>query len=126
MFDPWSGKIPLAAEQLNLCSRAWEPQLPSPRAAATGAHSPSSLCSSAREATTMRSPHTATRETPACCSGRKACTARRLSTAKSNKYFLKDPYLQSPFKKKKRRERNAVCLKGRLKNREGRVEGVGG
>ena len=29
-FDPWSGKIPLAAEQLNLCPRAREPRLLSP------------------------------------------------------------------------------------------------
>ena len=40
VFDPWSGKIPRAAEQLSpgtttywaLCSRVWELKLPSPRA----------------------------------------------------------------------------------------------
>ena len=49
-FDPWSGKIPRAAEQL------------SPYAAATEAPRPRSLGSTAREATAMRRLHTTTRE----------------------------------------------------------------
>ena len=68
-FHPWSGKIPHAVEQLNWCTVtvdclacalgpgshnywAHAPQLLTPV--------PQSLCSSAGEATTMRSPHTAT------------------------------------------------------------------
>ena len=54
----------VAAEQLSLCFtttepvlRAQESQLPS--------HGPSSLCSSTREASAMRSPRTTTREKPA-------------------------------------------------------------
>ena len=39
-FEPWSGKILHATGQLSLCSRAWEPQLLRPQAAATGAHLP--------------------------------------------------------------------------------------
>ena len=41
-FDPWSGTIPHALEQqlLSLCSRAWEPKLRSPRAAAREALEP--------------------------------------------------------------------------------------
>ena len=46
-FDPWSGKIPHATEQLSLCTtttkpalRAYEPQLVSPRATTTEARAP--------------------------------------------------------------------------------------
>ena len=70
VFNPWSGKILHATEQLRLvpqllrmCSRAQELQLLSPSAAATEAHSPPSPCSATRGATTTR-PHTATRAQP--------------------------------------------------------------
>ena len=49
-FDPWSGKIPHAAEQL------------SPYAAATEAPRRRSLGSTAREATAVRSLHSPTRD----------------------------------------------------------------
>ena len=46
--------------------RAWELQLLSPRAATTEACAPWSLCSTTREASAMRSPHSTTRAAPAC------------------------------------------------------------
>ena len=69
-FDPWSRKIPHAAEQLSLCFTTIEPVLWSPGATATelvcgnyGNPCALELCSIAREATTtMKSLHTATRE----------------------------------------------------------------
>ena len=51
-FDPWSGRIPHAAEQLNPCPTTIEPVLLSP-------------CSATGEAAAMRSPRTTTREKPA-------------------------------------------------------------
>ena len=51
----------LMLQPLSLCSRGREPQLLSPRAAATEDCMLSSLCSATREAPTMRSSHTATR-----------------------------------------------------------------
>ena len=60
-FDPWSGKIPHAAEQLSpcatttgLCSGAWEMQLLSPRVANSEARVPYSSCCT-RGATAVRS-----------------------------------------------------------------------
>ena len=53
-LNPWSTKIPHAAEQLSPCSRAHELQLLSPR--------PYSLCSTRREAIAARSLCTPTRE----------------------------------------------------------------
>ena len=50
------------AQLLSLCSRAQESQLPSPRTVTTEAHAPYSLYSATREATTVRSQHTAPRE----------------------------------------------------------------
>ena len=47
-FDPWSGKIPCASEQLSPCATTIVP-------------GPSSLGPTTREATTVRSPHTETR-----------------------------------------------------------------
>ena len=44
-FDPWSGKIPRATEQLSLCTLTVEPVLKSPRAATPEACPPQSLCS---------------------------------------------------------------------------------
>ena len=46
----------------SLCSRAWEPQLLSPRT--TEVRAPQSPCSTAREATAVRSPSTTTTELP--------------------------------------------------------------
>ena len=53
-FNPWSGKIPHAAERLNPWATNTEPVSQSPGAAATEARVPESLCSSTREATTTR------------------------------------------------------------------------
>ena len=39
-FEPWSGKIPHAAEQLSPCATTTEPALQSPRATTTEAHAP--------------------------------------------------------------------------------------
>ena len=70
-MDPWPGKVPYVAEKLSLCATATEagsgarkPQLPSLSATITEAHSPWSLCSATREATRVRSPHTAAGERP--------------------------------------------------------------
>ena len=67
-FDPWSGKITHAAEQLGLCRKTIEPVLWSlratsmrPWAATTEACAPWSPCS-ATDTTAMRSPLTKTRE----------------------------------------------------------------
>ena len=46
-FDPWSQKIPCAAEQLSLCPTTTEPERLEPGSAT-------------REVTTLRSPHTTT------------------------------------------------------------------
>ena len=76
-FDPWSGKIAHAAEELSLCTTTIKPALQSPRAPTTEARAPQSLCSPTREATTLRSPHTATRDAPAHHTQRKAHTATK-------------------------------------------------
>ena len=55
-FNPWSRKIPHAEEQLNPCIPTTEPVLKSPGAATAGARAPK-FCSTTREATLMRSPH---------------------------------------------------------------------
>ena len=65
-FDPWSGKIPQAAEQLSLCATTTEPVHQSPAAAATEACAPGSPCSAAGEAPAMRRPCTAASEQPRC------------------------------------------------------------
>jgi len=54
----------LLIQQLSLCSRAWEPQLLSPCAAATEACTSWSLCSTTREDTAMRSPHITRKSSP--------------------------------------------------------------
>ena len=72
---PWSNEVP-SPQLLSLCSRAREPQLLSPRAWSPG--------SATREATTMRSLHSTTTESP--CSPQLEETwaqQRRLSAAKS-------------------------------------------
>ena len=53
-----------APQLLNVCSRAQEPQLLSPCAAATEACTPQSLSPTARAATAVRSLHATTREEP--------------------------------------------------------------
>jgi len=40
LFNPWSGKIPPALEQLSPCTTTTEPALQGPGAAATAAHRP--------------------------------------------------------------------------------------
>ena len=67
--DPWSGKIPYAMKQLSrvpqllsLCPRAQELQLLSPRSTTTEPMCVLEFVSAMREATSMRSPHTAPRE----------------------------------------------------------------
>ena len=62
-FEPWSGRIPHAAEQLSTCTTAAEPALWSPRATTTEAHTPRARAPQ-REATAMRSPCTAMRRVP--------------------------------------------------------------
>ena len=62
-FDPWSGKTPHAVEQPRPWAPATEPVLWGPGATATEACY--SLCHATREATAVRSPHTAVREKPA-------------------------------------------------------------
>ena len=89
-LDPWSRKIPHALKQLSpcttisLCSRAWEPQVLSPCAPTTEGLPPDNRCSAAREATTMRSPHTSTREQSSLSATReKPMQQQRPSTAKN-------------------------------------------
>ena len=60
-FDPWSGKIPHASEQMSPRTTTTEPVLQSPGAATTEVHMPESLCST-RETTTTTSWGTTTRE----------------------------------------------------------------
>ena len=57
---------------LSPCAGDQEPQLLSPCAATPEAHTPWSLCSAPREATTVRSPNTATREWPMLASTRES------------------------------------------------------
>ena len=59
-FNPWSGRIPHALDQLNLCTTTTEPVLLCLRAATTelmhhNYKSPRSPCSATREPTIMRS-----------------------------------------------------------------------
>ena len=58
-FDPWSGKIPQATEQLSPGPKATEPN-----AAATEACIPQGPCSTVSEATAVRSLRPTTREWP--------------------------------------------------------------
>ena len=78
-FDPWSRKIPHGVEQQSLRTTTAEPVLESLGAATTEARVPYSLCSTAREITAVRSPHTTTKEKPA--------QQWRLCTAKISKYI---------------------------------------
>lgn len=63
-LDPWSRKIPCAAEQLNPFTTTIEPGLQSPCTPTTESHAPYSLCSAAREATTAGSLSTVARGRP--------------------------------------------------------------
>ena len=70
-FEPWSRKIPHAAEQLGPCTITTEPVLWSPRATTTepvchNHWSPCALspCSTTREATAMRGPRSAMKSGP--------------------------------------------------------------
>ena len=69
---PWSNKA-CAPQLLSLRSRAHEPQLLSPRATATEARVPRARALQQREATAMRSLHTATRSSPRLLQLEKAC-----------------------------------------------------
>ena len=70
---------------LSLCSRAWKPQLLNPHAAARETHAPYSLCSATREATKMRSLHTATREKPPLTTTREKSTQQQRPSTVKNK-----------------------------------------
>ena len=54
----------LLIQILSLCLRPWEPQLLSSCAATTEGHTPWNLCSTTREDTAMRSPHTTRKSSP--------------------------------------------------------------
>ena len=101
--DPCSGKITHAVEWLShapqllsLCSRIWEPQLLSPRAATTEAHDPKSPYSTTREATTTRdqarqpesSPHSPRLEKSPC-----QATKTQHSQKWNKEIFLKNKYI---------------------------------
>ena len=87
-FDPWSGKIPHASEQLSPCASATEPallspgeQLPSPRAAIPEACMPWSLCSATRDATATRSHCTTVKSGPCSPQPEKAHTQQARPSA---------------------------------------------
>ena len=94
-FDPWSGKIPHAVEQLSLCTTTTEPERHnywSPCTTTTEAHAPQLLkpayprafALQKREATTMRSLRTSTKCNPCSSQLEKACTQQwRPNTAKN-------------------------------------------
>ena len=76
---------------LSLCSRAWEPQLLGPRATATEACAPWSLCPVTGEAAAVRSLCTTTREQPPLSTMQESLAATRPSIAgnKHKENFLK-------------------------------------
>ena len=86
-FNPWSGKIPHAAEQLSSCATATEPVLQSPGAAPTEAHVPQSPCST-REATAMKSLRTATGDEPPLATTREKPTRQQRPSTAKNKLKL--------------------------------------
>ena len=82
-FRSYSGKIPRAAGQLSPCTTTAEFEL-------------QSLRSATREATAMRSPHAATRETPPSCSQKKPeCSKADPAQPKINAFFPKRRYLNA-------------------------------
>ena len=80
-------KIPHATGQLSPCSATTEPVLRSPGATTTEALRPQRPSSTAREATIMRTPHTATREVPT--QQQRPRTARKKKKIKIDKISLK-------------------------------------
>ena len=72
-FEPWSGKIPHAAEQL------------SPRATTTEACTPRARAPQQREATAVRSPRTAMKSSPCSPQLEKARAQQRTPNAAKNK-----------------------------------------
>ena len=75
-----------AAKAMWLCSRAWELQPRSPRAATAEACTPLTPCATAGEATALRTLHTATREQPPLPATKEKPTQQpRPSTAQPNK-----------------------------------------
>ena len=70
-FDPWSGKVPQAAKQ---------------------AHHVLGPCSTTREVTALRSPHTTTRKQHPLCATREksACSKKDPAQSKINKYGRED------------------------------------
>ena len=91
-FEPWSGRIPHATEQLNPCATAAEPALCSPRATATepvchncwGPHS-WRPCSATGEATAMRGQRIAVKSSPSSPQLEGARAQRRGPNAAKNK-----------------------------------------
>ena len=79
-FEPWSGKIPHASEQLSPCATTTE-------SACHNYWSPCtwSPCSATREATAVRSPRTATKRSPRSPQLEKAHTQQRRPNAAKNK-----------------------------------------
>ena len=76
-------------QPLSLCSSTTKPLLQSPEAAAAEACAPFSLCSTTREATAMRNPHTTARVAPACHSQKKDCTARKTQHSQNKQKILR-------------------------------------
>ena len=86
-FEPWSGKIPHAAEQLSPCATTTEPACRNYWSSRT-----QSPCSATREATARRSQRTATKGSPRSPQLEKARVQQwRPNAAKNkiNKYFFK-------------------------------------
>ena len=109
-FDPWSGKIPHASEQLSPCATATEPPCYnywSPCAATTEARVPRARAPQQKEATAMRSPCTAMKSSSRSPQLEKArVQQQRPSTAKKKKKKIKIKkwkikYLKEYIKKKK-------------------------
>ena len=77
-FEPWSGKIPHAAEQLGPWATTTEPQLLSLRVW--------SLCSATREAAMVRGPRTAMKSGPRSPQLEKALAQKRRPNTAKNKH----------------------------------------
>ena len=76
-FDPWAGKIPYAAEQLNPCATTTKPEPYTLGATSAGVL----LCN--REGITIRkTPENLKEAQSPLAAARKACTAVKTSTAK--------------------------------------------
>ena len=87
-FDPWSGKIPYATEQLSLCTTTTERVLWSPRTTTAETCVPRSLCSTTGKAVTVRSLCTAARMAPTTTRGKKSSHSNEdAAQPKINKNF---------------------------------------